>query len=90
MFHRGFWVLFRQGYRVFVALNPLNTGVFSKYGVQKKNPTLPDTIVSELEWDYGAGNRTWTLGTRFWSDRVKILLCVIWFFVVLFALKPQI
>ncbi len=26
----------------------------SKYGVQKKNPTLPDTIVSELEWDYGA------------------------------------
>ena len=33
---------------------PLNTGVFSKYGVQKKNPTLPDTIVSELEWDYGA------------------------------------
>ena len=41
---------------MFVALNPLNTGVFSKYGVQKKNPTLPDTIVSELEWDYGAGN----------------------------------
>jgi len=25
---------------------------FEFYGVQKKNPTLPDTIVSELEWDY--------------------------------------
>ena len=36
----------------------MKTGASRRYGVQKRNPALPDTIVSELEWDYGGAPKT--------------------------------